>query len=645
MSKRSVWRAALVVAAMAGAPASGQNGLDPVPPPISAEEFGALPFFSDPEISPDGASIIGEATVGGRTSLVLIDAATRQPVRRFPVPENAILMWSRWAGTKVIVSVAAQSRAYGFYFTRLMLLDPATGVFRPLAQEVRSEDGDDLIHVDPAGRFLLLSAAKRVFQYPAVWRIDLQTTQAVQVQKPRDHVWGWFADSNGVVRAGLGLQNKRYWLLYREDGTSNFRRILKGKLDSDEDQDNIERYVPLVGSDVGYAVADKGSGRFGLYRYDFASDRLGEPVFEHPEVDVDDFVYTPDGRDVAAVTYTDDRERIHWFDANSRKRQEQIDRALPDAMNHIVSTSRSGDRMIVASTAAHDPGMYFLFNTKTRELNPLIRPYGALEGKVLAPVRHVRYRARDGLSVPAYLTLPVGRPAKGLPLIVMPHGGPFARDKWEYDPWVQFLANRGYAVLQPNFRGSTGYGKAYVEAGHSQWGRKMQDDIDDGVAWLVSQGQVDGRRVCIMGASYGGYAAMWAAARNPGLYRCAISFAGISDVEAMLAYDRRLFVARRYYRDWRDQVRGPGELDLDSVSPIAAAPAISVPLLLAHGKLDDNVPATQSEKLAEALRKAGKPHELVIYPDEGHSFGKVENSVDFLKRVEAFLRKHNPAAR
>ncbi|HEX8379211.1 MAG TPA: S9 family peptidase [Allosphingosinicella sp.] len=255
----------------------------------------------------------------------------------------------------------------------------------------------------------------------------------------------------------------------------------------------------------------------------------------------------------------------------------------------------------------------------------------------------VRYAARDGLPVPAYLTLPVGRPAKGLPLIVMPHGGPFIRDSWVYEPWVQFLANRGYAVLQPNFRGSTGYGKAYVEAASGQFGRKMQDDLDDGVAWLTERGIVDPKRVCMMGASYGGYAAMWAAVRNPDLYRCSVSFAGISDIPSMLRYDRSKFVATRYYRDWRDRIRGPEDFDLKNVSPINRAREIRVPMLIAHGEKDSNVPANQSKRLHEALRKAGIPHEYVTYPEEGHGFQKVENSVDFLKRVDAFLAKHNPA--
>jgi dipeptidyl aminopeptidase/acylaminoacyl peptidase len=273
----------------------------------------------------------------------------------------------------------------------------------------------------------------------------------------------------------------------------------------------------------------------------------------------------------------------------------------------------------------------------------LARPYQQIRGKELASVESTSYKARDGLDIPAFVTQPHGVEPKLLPLVVMPHGGPFARDEWSYDPWAQFLANRGYVVLQPNFRGSTGYGRSFVEKGVGQWGRTMQDDLDDGVKWLVEQGKVDPKRVCIMGASYGGYAAMWAAARNPDIYRCAISFAGISDLAAMIRYDRKAFSAARYHRAWREKVQGEKSFDLDTVSPLYTASQISIPLLIAHGDKDENVPVSQSKKLHEALKKANKPHEFIVFEGEGHGLQSPENAVGFLKRVEDFLRLHNRA--
>jgi dipeptidyl aminopeptidase/acylaminoacyl peptidase len=226
----------------------------------------------------------------------------------------------------------------------------------------------------------------------------------------------------------------------------------------------------------------------------------------------------------------------------------------------------------------------------------------------------------------------------------MPHGGPFARDTGEYDPWVQLLANRGYAVLQPQFRGTTGFGREFVERGYGQWGRKMQDDLDDGFDWLVAQGIADPKRVCIVGASYGGYAAIWGAMRNPERYRCAISWAGVTDLRMMLQHDRSLFVAKRYFSDWRNRVTGVSDKgDLNQVSPLKQASSLRIPLLLGHGRKDWNVPVAQAEALEKALKKARFPIETAYYPEAEHSFASTADLADWLKKVEGFLAKHNPA--
>jgi dipeptidyl aminopeptidase/acylaminoacyl peptidase len=260
----------------------------------------------------------------------------------------------------------------------------------------------------------------------------------------------------------------------------------------------------------------------------------------------------------------------------------------------------------------------------------------------MSPVASVRFTARDGLPLRGYLTLPKGRDAYGLPLVLMPHGGPFERDKWEYDPIVQFLASRGYAVLQPEFRGSTGFGKDFVEKGYGQWGRKMQDDLDDAVDWLARTGQIDARRVCIVGGSYGGYAALWGAIRNPDRYRCAASMAGVSNLPAQLRYDRQFFSAKRY-REFRTQVAGESEASLDSVSPIAFAAKVKVPLLIGHGEKDERVPPEQSHELVEALTKAGANVTATFYKDSGHGFDSSADLEDWLKKLESFLARYNPA--
>jgi dipeptidyl aminopeptidase/acylaminoacyl peptidase len=614
------------------------------PPIIPVEAFGALPFLDQPEVSPDGHRAVAGSVVAGKKALILADLdAADYAIRTIRLPDSVEIISSRWAGNgRVLISLLVPIKFAGtdIKLIRLFVFDIASQTLRPLADKVGGFDGDNIIFVDPAGAYVLLSTQRSIFDWPSVLRVDLATRKAAELVAPHDYVRSWFADSNGVVRGGMGREAEHWWLLYRETADGDFKKIAKGNAAGQFD--DIEQFIPAPGSDKGYVIANRGSGRFGVYRYDFVNAAIGDPVFENPDVDVESITFSSRTGALDSVTFVDDRDRVFWLDPPMAKLQARLDTALPGYINRIVSRSDDDSRVIVQSTGAADPGIYYVFDRAKSQLRRLARPFASLDEKPLAPMSTIHYAARDGLSIPAYLTLPLGRTPKNLPLLVMPHGGPFVRDKWEYNPWVQLLANRGYVVLQPNYRGSTGYGKSFVEAATGQWGRKMQDDLDDGVAWLVRQGTVDPKRVCIIGASYGGYAAMWAAARNPDIYRCAISFAGISDMKALMRYDASNFVAKRYFQDWRDRVKGEAHFDLDGISPIEHVADVHIPLLIAHGKSDTTVPPSQSIRMHDALDKAGRVNEFVLYPDEGHGFSKVEDSVDFLKRVDAFLARYNP---
>jgi dipeptidyl aminopeptidase/acylaminoacyl peptidase len=254
----------------------------------------------------------------------------------------------------------------------------------------------------------------------------------------------------------------------------------------------------------------------------------------------------------------------------------------------------------------------------------------------------VSYRARDGLVIPAYLTLPADQEPKNLPLVLLPHGGPHARDAVGFDYFAQFLASRGYAVFQPNFRGSAGYGSEFLAKGFGQWGTGMQDDLTDGLQWLIGEGTVDPKRVCIVGGSYGGYAALMGAIRTPELYRCAVSWAGVTDVPAMMQHDKSQLLPERYRR-WRNRVRGKGDANLKDVSPVRRAREVGIPVLLMHGTEDDNVPFRQATEFVKAMNKANKPIEFIQFEGTEHVLQKSDDRIRFLREVESFLARHNPA--
>jgi dipeptidyl aminopeptidase/acylaminoacyl peptidase len=315
-----------------------------------------------------------------------------------------------------------------------------------------------------------------------------------------------------------------------------------------------------------------------------------------------------------------------------------MDKAIPDRWPDIVSWSKDLSVLIVHVGGADSPGGYYLYRPADGTMSLFATLNTDLGLKRYAAVKTIAYTARDGTEMSGVLTLPKGREAKNLPLILMPHGGPFARDDEEWDWWAQFLASRGYAVLQPNYRGSSGFGTAFGKLGEGQWGLKMQDDLTDAVAWAAKQGIADPARVCIVGGSYGGYAAFRAAQRDKGVYRCAVSYAGVSDMTAMVRYDSSFLNGGRS----KDYLRLQAP-DLKAVSPINFAGDFSTPILIMHGKADQTVPVKQSREMVERLKAVKASYRYVEQPLGDHHFTREADRLQFLQELEAFLTKYNPA--
>ena len=653
----AAWTALFPVGALAADPPSAVQAPPAASAPaapgekISTDIFSQLPFISDPKLSPNGKLIAARVALGGKTLIGIFDPATGKNKMLNP-GKSVELNWMRWAGNdRILISLGQTVPIYGdeVWSTRLLVYDVPTQDQRFIGGKRDGLIGDDVLWVDPEGKTALISLARTIFSYPRVSLVDLGTNTARQIISERDGVLKWIADDAGVVRAGLQFGTQSWKLLYRAKDGDDFRMVVKADYNDDDAFYNVARI--FRGSDEGYQkLLNEKTGRYALWRFNFATRKPGEIVFEAPGVDIDDYDTKPDSPDLWAAYYTTDRPRAHWFDAELAKVQEAIDKAVAGAVGDraatIVSYSRDRSRMMVRLGASNDPGRYYLFDQQDGVMQLFAQANEQLKPRMLAPTGYTTYKTRDGLDIPAYLTLPTGRPAKGLPLVILPHGGPYGiRDDGTYDVEVQFLANRGYAVLQPEYRGSGGYGRAFSEKGQGQWGRAMQDDLDDGMDWLAMQGMIDPKRVCIVGSSYGGYAALWGAVRNPERYRCAASFAGISDLKRQMTFWDGVASSGKDRTEWRKTIKGEdAKFDLSTVSPLYAVDRLKVPLLLVHGDEDQRVPYRQSKLYADALAKAGKDYEFVTLKGEGHGFSSNANLKLWLDKLEAFLTKYNPAS-
>jgi dienelactone hydrolase len=637
--------------AMAG-PLAAQTGGNPAspsaeakPPLLPVATFAQRDLFSQPLMSPDGARVAVFIAADGKSGIKVLDTSTTKSLAVAILPDGMEYGWHRWAGRDIVlISVSQIVSTVGTKETRasrLVALKVATGKTWFVGPTAMGLEGDDLIHVAEDGSSVLLSFQRSVFDWPSVSRVSLldPESRAEQVQAPVRYVWEWYADDRGVVRMGTGWSEGRLQVRYRTAEGEKLRVVARVGDDEEEKLWAVSRIIG--GSDEALVVDEDDDGRKVLARYNLATRQRVATVYRHDSWDVTTAWLDPTGKPFA-VDYVDDRDRRVWLEPAMVSLQGKLESALKEDEVRVGSQARDKSRMLVFAGGASDPGAYYIYDAERRALDVFANLRPDLNLTVLAKPKPISYVARDGTKIAGYLTLPRGRAPNGLPLIIMPHGGPYGvRDKLRYDDEVQFLANRGYAVLQPNYRGSGGYGGDFEEKGDGQIGRAMQDDIDDAMDWAVREGIADKGRVCVVGASYGGYAAMWAVLRNAERYRCAASFAGVTDWTTLLSYDAK-FLSRHRGREWKERVAGEN-FDLDTVSPLRAIAKLDRPLLVAHGKKDTRVPFSQYKLLLSRAQSAGVRFDELVFDEAGHGFDKPEDEARWFSALESFLAKHNPA--
>ena len=365
----------------------------------------------------------------------------------------------------------------------------------------------------------------------------------------------------------------------------------------------------------------------------------GDPL---GKVDLDNVSFSDISHEIIAITYDDERVRTYWKDKAYEKDYNKIKKQLGDREISFNSSTADEQKFIVATFSDVDPGTVWLYDRKSGNLKSLYQVREKLDRKSLAPMTPIKYKSSDGLEIPAYLTLPKGVSPKGLPLIVFPHGGPWARDSWGYNGYSQFWANRGYAVLNMNFRGSTGYGKKFLNAGNNEWGQKMQDDITYGVKHLIADGTVDAKRVGIMGGSYGGYATLAGVAFTPDVYAAGVAIVAPSNLKTLLESIPPYWEAGRviFYKRMGDPNTPEGLAQMKRQSPLYSADKIKTPLMVVQGANDPRVNIRESDQIVIALRDRKFPVEYIVAPDEGHGFARPVNNMAMIAASEKFLAKH-----
>ncbi len=633
----------LALAALFALPAVARDA--GLPPLIDRELFFGDPEISGAQISPDGRFIAfvkpykGTRNVWVKTSAEPFTAAkpvtadTKRPIPAF--------FWSRDSRYILFVQDKAGDENYNVYAVNPSD-PPASGQEVPTAHNLTDAKGVraaiyDVPRADPGSIFVGINDRDQAWH--DLYKVDIATGERTLLRKNTERITSWLFDRQARLRLAVRAAENGDTEILRVDA-DGFKKIYTcgvfencGPVRFHKDNRRI------------YMETNKGDSvdlvRLVLFDVDSGAEELVEsdPL---KRVDFGSAIFSDLTDELVGTTYTDERLRILWRDKSFRSDYEFLTKKLPGREIALGSSTQDESLWLISAGSDTEPGERYLFNRKTRALTRQYQVFEKLPRKDLAPMAPVRYPSSDGLEIPAYLTLPKGVPAKNLPMALVPHGGPWARDNWRYDALAQFLANRGYAVLQPNYRGSTGYGKKFLNAGNLQWGEKMQDDLTWGVKYLVARGIADPKRVSILGGSYGGYATLAGVAFTPDVYAAAVSIVGPSNLITLLESIPPYWEAARklFHMRMGDPTAPEGKARLDRQSPLNSASKIRTPLLVVQGANDPRVKKSESDQIVIALRDRGFPVEYLVAPDEGHGFARPVNNMAMFADIERFLAKH-----
>lgn len=622
---------------------------------LPIESFFKLPEYADMQLSPDGQHIAALSPVNGHQNLVIIDVKTRK-AKAITALEDRDVVLVEWINNKRLTYYTGrlgerdvQQRGGGYFAIdadgtapRLISegLDEQTSAgmratFRGLGLVRRLPGDTDDIIVEET----IYSSGQQP-KSGTLYRLDTRTGRKTDISLPKPATGdseGWVVDARGVARVfETSSADGDTAIYYRAGADAPWRKIDEFNVNT-RNRAWSPRAVARDDKTL-YVASRQGRDKYAIYRFDPETGKLSEPLAEHPRADLTTLVR--DRRDVVGVRYNAGYPGVAWFDETLAKVQAIADKAFPDNRNELNWSSDVGT-VLIHSLSDVMPGSFYLYDVKANKMEWLADSRPWIDPKKMSNMTIVRYSARDGLEITATLTIPKGSSGKNLPLVMVIHGGPWVGpDFWRWHPEVQFLASRGYVVMQPNYRGTQGFGFRHLASSFGQWGLTMQDDIVDGVKHLVDQGTVDPRRVCIYGGSYGGYAAMMGITRDADVFKCAVDYVGVTDLELLLTASWSDTFNSDFARaSYRRRIGVPGKDDqrLKETSPVNLAARIKGPVLMAYGGSDRRVVPEHGTRMKAAMERAGHKPQWIIVDDEGHGYRKLENQVMFYGAMEKFL--------
>lgn len=628
---------------------------------VDTAVFGKRPFMRSPVLSPDGTKIAVMMSKDGVDNLGYIDVTKPGSAPVFfaqaeefrEAGDRTIGSW-RFVGNKTIVFTVLSREILGGTRSdvrRLVSYDLETKKVSPLAWDGAGGDGATILFIDDENEKLLVERdVLKDMKYssnPEVIEVEVRTGKFKTIMRPNVEVGSWIVDGKGVVRAGVGGDGDsgKQRLMYRSDANGTMKTVAN-EADSTFTGTQIVPDIFLDEPDMAYATSNK-DGYRKVYKVNLKTMQIvGEPIFGVKGYDVGGLIANEQRNNLAGVSYTSTRDRTRWFDPRLAEVQKLMDEDFGKGNAQIISTNDGDTKILLYIAKVNEPGGYYLFDTETGNLNLLGWYHPVLKDYEMNPMDSIRYKASDGMEIEAVVTYPRHRPhRKNLPVIVMPHGGPFGvRDQEEFGffPWHQAMAELGYVVIQPNYRGSGGYGKEFVKEGRKPngYGLRMQDDLNDVLTWFGQSGLIDPKRACIMGWSYGGYATARGAQRDPDKWKCAIAGAGVYDFPMMKAYDTRAF------GDFGANFQATSN-DLIGISSARNTDGPWSPILIVAGLRDARIPIEQSRTLVSRLKNSGKKEGVdfryVEQPKGTHNLPYEDVHIEWLKEAEAWAERFNPA--